>query len=282
MTLFGGEPLLFTGCIDVIKHIKQKKMHCLLITNGSLIESLAENIVDSSLDELNVSLDGSKELHDQIRGMPGLFEKIMMGLKAVRYFKAVKKKQKPLINLQCTISKENYKHLEQMLDVAREAGADSLTYHNLIFINHDILEKQKSYDKLLNCSSDDWTGFIFEPGIEHEILQKKIIKILSGRYKFNVDFYPNFSPEELKLYYQDPCYTPHDYSCRCVSPWLVAYIFPDGQVKPCLNSSYSYGNIKDGPFSKIWNSKQAADFRRLLKENSIFPACVRCTELYRY
>ncbi len=29
-----------------------------------------------------------------------------------------------------------------------------------------------------------------------------------------------------------------------ISPWLVAYVFPDGEVRPCLNCNYSYGNIE--------------------------------------
>lgn len=282
ITLFGGEPLLYGGCIEIIKYIKQKEMHCLMITNGFLLEDLAEKIVDAGLDELNVSLDGDAQLHDQIRGMPGLSDKIMRGLKQVNYFKTRKNKQRPLINLQCTVTQDNYKYLEQMTDVANRAQADSLTFHNLIFLNRELLDKQKVYDSLLGCNSVDWEGFIFEPGIEPQILYERIKKILSGRYRFSVDFYPNFSYPALREYYKNPNYTPSEYSCRCLSPWIAAYIFPDREVRPCLNSSYSFGNLRKDKFYKIWNGEQAVRFRRLLKEKRFFPACIRCTELYRY
>lgn len=281
VTLFGGEPLLYSGCIEIIEYIKQKKMHCLMITNGFLLRDKAELIAESGLDELNVSLDGGEELHDKIRGMRGLFARIMKGLKRINYFKNKMRGKKPYINLQCTITPENYLYLEQLVRVAEEAGANSLTFHNLIFVSRELLERQKKYDDMLNSSSLDWHGFVFDPGIKPDLLREKIENILSGRYRFSVDFYPNFSRWEIEEYYNNPGYSAPA-KARCLSPWMAAYIFPDGEVRPCLNSSYSYGNALACKFTGIWNNKNAVKFRRFLKENRAFPVCARCTEIYRY
>ena len=282
VTLFGGEPLLYKDCIALIRYIKSKRMHCLVITNGFLIKEYARELVDSGLDELNVSLDGSRDLHDRIRRVPGLFEKILSGLEMVMDLKRASGKRRPLVNIQCTITKSNYYRLEEMTDVASRAGASSLTFHNLIFTNKEVLEKQKKFDDILGASSDDWKGFEFDPGIDPKILREKMDKILSGRYGFSVDFYPDLSSAALESYYNDKCYAPSKNGARCLSPWIAAYVFPDGEVRPCLNSNYSYGNIKDAPLDRIWNSQKAISHRQLLRENKIFPACVRCTELYRY
>ena len=282
ITLFGGEPLLYNGTMELINRIKCNHMHCLMITNGFLIKEKAKELVESGLDELNVSLDGPGPLHDQIRGMPGLFDKIMRGLKEVSHYKNLLGKTKPLINLQCTITKFNYQHLEQVLDVAKEAGANSLTYHNLIFTNKGILQEQKEIDSKLNCSSRDWEGFDFDPEIDPEFLFKKLKEVLSARSDFSVDFYPNFTSKGLEEYYKDPCFTPQGFPARCISPWIAGYVFPDGEVRPCLNCSYSFGNIRMTRFKDIWNSKRALEYRRLLKVKKMFPACIRCTELYRY
>lgn len=282
ITLFGGEPLLHPGCIEVIRQIKRKGMHCLMITNGSLINDLAQELVDSGLDELNVSIDGAAALHNEIRGMPGLFEKIMSGFQKINAIKEKNKLNKPLINLQCTISKYNYTRLDRMLDVARQAQANSLTFHNLVFLWKSVLEAQREYDRLLNCSSGDWEGFVAEAGIDPEQLHKIMKSILSGKYPFQVDFYPNFSFREIKEYYGNPGFLPSEYPCRCLSPWIAGYVFPDGEVKPCLNCSYSFGNIRQEKFFTAWNSPAAVKYRHALKANKIFPVCVRCTELYRY
>jgi len=282
ITLFGGEPLIYPHTIELIRYIKQKGMHCLMITNGSLLERNANNIVTAGLDELNVSLDGNGLLHDRIRGMPGLFDKIIRGLEEINRYKGISRKRRPLINLQCTINKENYQYLEQMLDVARRVLANSLTFHNLIFLNRRIIEKQKPFDVLLECNSSNWEGFVFDPEIDPKALYEKISEILSTRYSFKVDFYPNFSSEGLLDYYNNPDYQPLEYLGRCVSPWIAAYVFPDGEVRPCLNSNFSFGNIRKDKFPAIWNSQSAIKFRQLLKDKKSFPACARCTELYRY
>lgn len=282
ITLFGGEPLLYPGCLELIRHIKQKNMHALMITNGSLLNKAGRELVDAGLDELNVSLDGDARLHDEIRGMPGLSGRITEGLKLVNDYKKEKEKRKPLINLQCTITKYNYEYLEQLLDVAAKLKANSLTFHNLIFLNKELLDKQKPYNEALQCASVDWEGFVFSPEIDPEKLYLKMREILKQDRGFSVDFYPNFSQTGLKNYYQDVSYVPREYPARCLSPWIVAYIFPDGEVRPCLNFSYSFGNIKKESFVKLWNADKAVNYRRILKKNKIFPVCVRCTELYRY
>lgn len=282
ITLFGGEPLLYSHCLDLIRYIKSKNMHCLMVTNGSLLNKFAEDLVDVRLDELNLSLDGDKNLHDEIRGIPGLFERITNGLKVINRVKKERGFKKPLINLQCTITKYNYRQLDELLEVVKDVGADSLTFHNLIFLGRDLIEKQKVYDRLLGCSSGDWEGFVFEPEIEPEVLYSKITEIMAKKQRFMVDFYPNFSLKGLKEYYEEPAYLPSEYPARCLSPWMTAYIFPDGQVLPCLNFDYSYGNIKNNKFTEIWNGTSAIKYRTVLKEKNIFPVCVRCTELYRY
>ncbi len=280
ITLFGGEPLLYKGCTDLIRYIKEKGMHCLMITNGFFVQELAEEIVGSGLDELNLSLDGDAELHDAIRGLPGLFDRIVTGMKRIKSLKTAAKSRKPLVNLQCTISKDNYKKLECMLDVASEIGADSLTFHNLIFVGRNAVEAQREYDRILGCGSGDWEGFMFDPEISPEILHEKISKILSGKYPFIVDLYPNFPRPLLEKYYKDADFKIRER--RCVSPWMAAYILPDGEIRPCLNLSYSYGNAVTGRFTELWNGSQATRFRKFLKSHRAFPVCGRCTELYRY
>ena len=280
ITLFGGEPLLFPGCVELIGYIRRKGLHCLMISNGSLLEKYAEGIVDAGLNELNISLDGGEELHDQIRGMPGLFQRIISGVERVNYFKAAKNASSPLVNLQCTITKYNYRHLEQLLGVAGRIKADSLTFHNLIFLDAGVLARQKPRDVELSCSSKNWEGFVFDPSIDPEELYKKIMQVKKGKYSFSVDFYPNFGLNQLQRYYCDMGYQAKG-AC-CLSPWVCAYIFPDGQIRPCLNSSYSFGDITKNPLAMLWNSEKAAVYRRTLLKQGIFPVCARCTELYRY
>jgi len=66
------------------------------------LEDFAEKLVSAGLDELNY-LWMERVLHDQIRGLPGLSERIIRGLEKVNSCKLSAGKNKPLINLQCTL-----------------------------------------------------------------------------------------------------------------------------------------------------------------------------------
>lgn len=282
ITLFGGEPFLHPQFLDIAGYVKKRGLHGVMITNGTLLTRFAKELVAMGWDELNISIDGGKELQDAIRGVPGVFDAIMEGIDAVNAAKKEAKRRWPLINIQCTISRYNAGLLKELVEVARRARAASLTFHNLIFLGRDILGQQKMVDQLLGCSSAAWEGFVFEAGIDPEALDAEVREILKGTYPFAVDLYPNFSTKGLREYYQDPNYMPSDYARRCLSPWLCAYIFPDGSVRPCLNCTFSFGNVKEASFDKIWNSAEAVRYRTAIKKEGLFPVCRRCTELYRY
>jgi radical SAM protein with 4Fe4S-binding SPASM domain len=282
VTLFGGEPFLHPKICDIIRRIKDFGLHTLIITNGTLLEKYAEEIVRLGVDEINISIDGDEALHDEIRGLPGVFGRIMNGIERVNAAKSASGKTRPLINLQCTISRFNAEHLERLVPVAARAKANSLTFHNLIFLPPGLIQEQKRVDEELRCSSRNWEGFVFEAGIDPVRLAAKIREVLHRPHNFSVDFYPNFSEKGLAEYYLKPDYLPSEYAPRCLSPWVCAYVFPDGEVRPCLNCSYSFGNVRKKSFFDIWNSPEARRYRLKLKQEGIFPACRRCTELYRY
>ncbi len=284
ITLFGGEPFLHPNFSEIVYEIKKLRMHCLVITNGTLLKRFAKAIVELGLDELNISIDGDRDMHDEIRGLPGIFDQIMEGIAEINQYKKELKKTVPLINLQCTISRYNYEKLERLLGVARNTSANSLTFHNLIFLKKELVDQQAAFDRELGCSSKDWEGFIFEPGIDPKRLFEKLteVKAKSRNERFTVDIFPNFSEKGIREYYENPDYLPSEYSPKCASPWICGYIFPDGEVRPCLNCSFSFGNVKKATFIEIWNSPEAARYRSTLKKEGIFPVCRRCTELYRY
>jgi MoaA/NifB/PqqE/SkfB family radical SAM enzyme len=284
ITLFGGEPFFHRDVIQLIEHVKARGMHCLAITNGSLLKPHAETLVRLGLDELNLSLDGDSATHNDIRGMDGLFERIADGIEEVNRCKAIYKVRKPLINLQCTINRDNYTKLEEMLSVAVRLKANSLTYHHLIFLDEQTCAKNQEFlsEHLAGTSSDNWKGFVFPSNMDPALILQKLHEIHDMKKDIFVNSYPNFSDVETLDYYRNPRYLPKNYRPRCLSPWMSAYVFPDGEVRPCLNISYSYGNVKTRGFKELWNGTEAVRYRSLLRKQHLFPACIRCTELFRY
>lgn len=78
----GGEPLVFNGIYDLIKYATDCGMFVSIGTNGTLItEEVAKKLKESGLKRAVVSLDGTKEMHDIIRGQ-GNYDKT---IKAIKY-----------------------------------------------------------------------------------------------------------------------------------------------------------------------------------------------------
>ena len=100
--------------------------------------------------------------------------------------------------------------------------------------------------------------------------------------KVKIAFYPNFTDEETRRYYTEFDFASSNYGKRCLSPWMVSYIFPDGSVRPCQSLNFSAGNVKDNTFSRIWNNEKYMRFRKITKKEKKYPVCTRCTELYRF
>lgn len=66
----------------------------------------------------------------------------------------------------------------------------------------------------------------------------------------------------------------------CPRPWMMANILSNGDVVPCTydyNSSMKLGNVRDRPFTDIWNSQNYVEFRkRLSNDMESFEKCGNC------
>jgi radical SAM protein with 4Fe4S-binding SPASM domain len=285
ITLFGGEPLIHTDWKEIVRYVKDQKLRCNLITNGTMLDQYSQEIVDSRLDEIILSLDGPEEVHDEMRRKNGTFRKLFSGVQKINYLKEYNNKNKPIININATIFETNYKYLEQLIVIAEKLQACTLTFHHLIFTNNEIYQDHsRVFKEKFNKRSYDWEGFIRPnlPDINTDELLKIIERIKNSSNKIPVSFYPNFTNDEIRAYYSDFHFVPQSYKRRCLSPWMVTYIFPDGSVRPCLSLNYITGSIKADRFKDIWNNEMYRSFRKTVKTERSFPVCTRCTEFYRF
>ncbi len=285
ITLFGGEPLLYRQWPDIVRMTKERGMRCNIITNGVLLEDNAERMVELGVDEVIFSLDGPKEIHDEMRDSPNTFDRAYAGFKRLKDIKLLRGKKRPLVNISSTVFEVNYKRLPEVVRIAEEMGATSITFHHLIFIGKETYtEHNRLFQECFSSISPDWAGFMRDdlPRIDHETLLRKMREIKSMKSKVSISFYPNYTDEEVRRYYSSFDFIPLSYKNRCLSPWMVAYIFPDGSVRPCQSLNFSAGNIREASFRDIWNSERYRNFRQVVKEKKAFPVCVRCTEFYRF
>jgi MoaA/NifB/PqqE/SkfB family radical SAM enzyme len=119
--LSGGEPTLrrdVTSIIDTF--VANNKVRRIIIPTNGLVKTRVHEIVDHALGShpsldlyLNIALDGYGETHDQIRGVPGHWEKT---LDCIRFLYPLKEKytDRFRLNVNTVVCAENYTEIEKL------------------------------------------------------------------------------------------------------------------------------------------------------------------------
>lgn len=79
----GGEPLVRTGVIDLLKNLSRipKLRQLVLTTNGVLLEEMAESLKNAGVQRLNISLDSLRDSTFSEITRCGKLEKVLKGIK---------------------------------------------------------------------------------------------------------------------------------------------------------------------------------------------------------
>ncbi len=130
VAITGGEPLISKDIIKYLRYAKAHKLVCTVVTNGWLLKERAEDIVNSGLDLLCVSIDGPNGVHDSIRRKPGAYDRALAGLRAIASYE-----KRPMLTVSTIFQAENYKYLDQLIDVLENIGIDAVNI-NLLWTRH--------------------------------------------------------------------------------------------------------------------------------------------------
>ena len=130
--LWGGEPMLYEGSVDLIEQATALGLPCSVATNGTRIAAVAERLVKAPMFLLQISIDGpDAALHNATRpGVGGAdnFADIQAGLAAVHEARRVQGRSLPLIASLTTISRNNFRHLVDIYDAFRDKVDLSVFY----------------------------------------------------------------------------------------------------------------------------------------------------------
>lgn len=281
IALTGGDPLFYSHWHKLSKYIKNKNLRLDLQTNGWLLEEFAGKVVDV-IDNLNISIDGTKEIHNKIR-KKGSFEKTISGIKKVDEIKMTKKKKKPYIVIIYTISDINYEYLCSTVEYLNNLNIDidTVLFIHQMFISQEVKDEYlKKFGNIFNMSKV-FSGFTHIPEkINTNKLKREIekVKILSKKVHFNINFLPSLKGEDIKIYYEGSDIFPKVAPKICITPFTEAFILPSGEVWICpLNV---VGNIKEEKFSSLWEGEKARELREQLIKDGNFRICKNCCGLY--
>ncbi len=272
--IIGGEPFIHPHIFEIFKYLKDNGFRYAVTTNLVLLndEKIAK-LLTIGISDLRISLDGPEKIHDQIRNLPGAFNKVMTNLKKIR---CDEKGKKIPVRFNCVICPENINYLADMPAIAKEFNAD-LSFQHLMFI--DETHEKANYEvtrRLLGeeLSMDATKMRLSKKQVEIAKMNIKKMLEIADNLNVKVSFTPDLKMEEFDNYYFN--LDTYVHNIKCDWPWGCARITPYGDVLTCL---YKIGDLKTESFKKIWNGQRAGKFRKTLKNIKLFPGCIRCCKI---
>ena len=125
---FQGEPLLHKQFAEFVRLLKMKKIVVATSTNAHyLTTEKSQEIIDSGLDRLIISLDGTDAKTYSIYRKGGNFDKVISN---IEFFMALRKKSKskhPFVELQFIVFKHNEHQIKEIKILGKKLGVDKVT-----------------------------------------------------------------------------------------------------------------------------------------------------------
>jgi MoaA/NifB/PqqE/SkfB family radical SAM enzyme len=261
--LSGGEPLMHSNLWAFCRQLKSLEVRITLLSTGLTLKENAQAICENC-SEVIVSLDGSREIHNEIRRVPQAFDKLQEGIAALR---SVNNRFR--ITGRCVLQRRNYHDIRNIVQTSRSLGLDQISFlaadvSSTAFNRANPWPDDRVDDVALG--PEDITRFA---SLVQDLIQTSA-----------ADFEKGFiaeSPEKLRrlpAYYSATRGVGEFPANHCNAPWVSAVVEADGSVRPCFFHK-AFGNIHDRPFFEIVNGSEAVRFRRQL-DVSRDPVCVKC------
>lgn len=129
---FQGEPYINKNLKGMIKYAQQKKMYVSISTNGHFFnEGNIDSVLKKSPDKLIFSMDGLDENSYQNYRVGGSFAKVDKGLRMLAERKKELRLNKPFIELQFIVMKQNEHLIGAVIDYGRSAGVDKVVLKSM-------------------------------------------------------------------------------------------------------------------------------------------------------
>ncbi len=200
----GGEPLLRKDVEEIVSALKRKNKapYIVLTTNGALLTpEKYRRLREAGVDAFSLSFDFPDDRHDEFRGIPGLFKRI------VTLLEAVKNDDGNGIALSGVVQRKNFRDLLNMAEFARtwNVKMNFSTYTWLRTKNMDFMIPEKEIPEL----------------------EEMIMKLKAHKYKYGTIVASDFVFDMMVKFFRDKSIG----GCRAGKRFLV--VNPDATLSPC-------------------------------------------------
>lgn len=255
--LIGGEAYLRKDWLEIVSAVRAHGMECGLQSGGrNLNEERLAKAAAAGLQGVGLSIDGLRDVHDAVRGVPGSFDLALAALRNVSAHGMVAS-----VNTQINV--RSMPQLRELMDVIIEAGATQWQFAITVAMGN----------------AADHPELLLQPWQMLELMPLLAELAVEGRERGlflqpanNIGY---FGPYEstIRNVVEDEIHW-HG----CVAGDTVFGIEADGTIKSCpgLPSPYAGGNIRDRSLRDIWENSEPIAFTRRRTVDDLWGYCRGC------
>ena len=241
--LFGGEPTINKDFPEIVNYLGGKGYRISMTTNGVGIHDCVAPLL---------AIKARVEINMSINTMN--FEE---QLSALQLFEKHDVEKKIYVNIACPINRDNQNHLADIVKIFENSYASCITLQHSIFTINRV------------------------PDLNPALIKKQVEEIKRNRYQRPVMFFPDIKTKDIEDYYVNPAFP--DSGNKCVLPWFLLIIQPNGDVVACEEIEVVIGNAKRDSLSRIWNGREFKGFRQQIQTKGLsHPSCYRCCHRQYY
>jgi radical SAM protein with 4Fe4S-binding SPASM domain len=288
--LWGGEPMLYRGSLEILEHATRLRMPAMIATNGTGLKEAAGRLTAMPMLLLQVSVDGhDAATHNAARPAAGKgdnFRDVRAGIAAVGEEKIRQKSKLPLVAALVTVSTANTLHLLDIYETFK-ASVDLFVFYLSWWIDEagakahdDDFSRRFGFTPKLHRS---WMGDWVNKDADALAEQLQELERRSARPAAPaVIILPRLTAaDDLREYY-----TNHSATFgfdRCTSIFRAVELDSNGDMSPCRDyHDYVVGNVREATVTELWNNAKYRAFRAGLSTDGLMPACTRCCGLMGY
>ncbi len=261
--LTGGEPLLHSNLWRFCERLRAEGIRLTLATTGLLIDRCAAEIA-RLIDEVVISVDGPAHVHDEIRRVPGGFDRIGHGIAALRGQRAT-----PRLIARTVLQKANFLALHETITSIRDLAVDRLS-----FLAADVTTPAFNRPEPWSNERQQEIALSREELPAFAAAIDRVAESCADAFEFGFVQGGLRSLRRIHGYYAALAGLRDFPEVRCNAPWVSAVLEIDGRVRPCFFQP-AYGGPPGRDLADAINSDEAVSFRRGLDVRTN-PTCRRC------
>ena len=263
----GGEPFMRKDLPELVRYAVDRGMRAVVSTNGTLITKEQARLYGTiGLSYVGVSIDGIGAVHDRFRGVEGAFQAALKGMRNCME-EGIK------VGIRFTITKSNYREIPAIFDLAESEEIPRLCFYHLVYSGRGsaLVEEDLSHEETREVVDVimDRTRDLFNRGKPKEVLT--VDNHADGPYIY------------MRLLREDPARAAEVLELLKMNEGNnsgrgIGCVSWDGEVyADQFWRNISFGNVRERPFSEIWQDK-SNDLMAKLKDKKSFVKgrCATC------